>query len=78
MPFPPELLSDDEVLVLDLRPHWWYIGPASAYLASPGMRTRWVFRMVTLPALLGTVLVIPFRVPRELLEVVLVPLLVAR
>jgi uncharacterized membrane protein YdbT with pleckstrin-like domain len=33
VPFPRELLSDDEQLVLDLRPHWWYIAPASAYLA---------------------------------------------
>lgn len=33
MPFPPELLTDDETLVLDLRPHWWYIAPASAFLA---------------------------------------------
>jgi hypothetical protein len=47
-----------------------------ARIAGPGARARWVFRMVTLPALLGTALVIPFRVPRELLEVVLVPLLV--
>jgi uncharacterized membrane protein YdbT with pleckstrin-like domain len=30
--FPPELLTDDETLVLDLRPHWWYIAPAAAYL----------------------------------------------
>ena len=33
MPFPKELLTDDEELVLDLRPHWWYIAPAGAYLA---------------------------------------------
>ncbi|HEX7096827.1 MAG TPA: PH domain-containing protein [Acidimicrobiales bacterium] len=33
MPFPRELLTDDETLVLDLRPHWWYIAPASVYLA---------------------------------------------
>jgi membrane protein YdbS with pleckstrin-like domain len=33
VPFPPELLTDDEELVLDLRPHWWYIAPASVYLA---------------------------------------------
>jgi uncharacterized membrane protein YdbT with pleckstrin-like domain len=32
VPFPPELLTDDETLVLDLRPHWWYITPASIYL----------------------------------------------
>jgi membrane protein YdbS with pleckstrin-like domain len=33
VPFPPELLTDDEQIVLDLRPHWWNIAPASAYLA---------------------------------------------
>jgi membrane protein YdbS with pleckstrin-like domain len=33
VPFPKELLTDDEELVLDLRPHWWYIAPAGAYLA---------------------------------------------
>jgi uncharacterized membrane protein YdbT with pleckstrin-like domain len=32
VPFPRELLTDDEELVLDLRPHWWYITPASIYL----------------------------------------------
>jgi uncharacterized membrane protein YdbT with pleckstrin-like domain len=30
--FPPELLTDDETLVLDLRPHWWYLAPSVAYL----------------------------------------------
>ena len=33
MPFPPELLTDDEDLVLDLRPHWWYLAPSGAVLA---------------------------------------------
>jgi uncharacterized membrane protein YdbT with pleckstrin-like domain len=32
MPFPKELLSHDEKIALDLRPHWWYIAPAAAYL----------------------------------------------
>jgi uncharacterized membrane protein YdbT with pleckstrin-like domain len=32
MPFPKELLSQDEKVALDLRPHWWYIAPATAYL----------------------------------------------
>ena len=32
MPFPPELLTDDEDLVLDLRPHWWYLAPSAAAL----------------------------------------------
>jgi hypothetical protein len=47
-------------------------GPAR----TAGAGSRLVFWAVTLPAMLGTVLVVPFRVPRELLEVVLVPLLV--
>jgi membrane protein YdbS with pleckstrin-like domain len=30
VPFPPKLLNDGEDLVLDLRPHWWYLaGPTS-------------------------------------------------
>jgi uncharacterized membrane protein YdbT with pleckstrin-like domain len=33
VPFPKELLTDDEELILDLRPHWWYITPAALYLA---------------------------------------------
>lgn len=52
------------------------IADSPASIASPGARTRFVFRAVTLPVLLATALVIPFRIPREWLEVVLVPLLV--
>jgi len=33
MPFPRHLLTDDEALVLDLRPHWWFLTPAGALLA---------------------------------------------
>jgi membrane protein YdbS with pleckstrin-like domain len=33
MPFPPHLLTDDEDLVLDLRPHWWFLAPAGVLLA---------------------------------------------
>ena len=33
MPFPKQLLTDDEDLVLDLRPHWWFLAPAGALLA---------------------------------------------
>lgn len=33
MPFPKQLLSQDEKVALDLRPHWWFIAPAAAYLA---------------------------------------------
>jgi uncharacterized membrane protein YdbT with pleckstrin-like domain len=33
MPFPRHLLTDDEDLVLDLRPHWWFLAPAGALLS---------------------------------------------
>lgn len=33
MPFPRHLLTEDEDLVLDLRPHWWFLTPAGALLA---------------------------------------------
>ncbi|MGI9600408.1 MAG: PH domain-containing protein [Acidimicrobiales bacterium] len=32
MPFPRELLSADEEVVLDLRPHWWQITPSAVVL----------------------------------------------
>ncbi len=32
MPFPPKLLNQGERVVLDLRPHWWRIFPASGFL----------------------------------------------
>jgi uncharacterized membrane protein YdbT with pleckstrin-like domain len=31
--FPPDLLNDNEEIVLDLRPHWWYVAPVGALLA---------------------------------------------
>lgn len=33
MAFPPHLLTDEEDLVLDLRPHWWFLTPSGALLA---------------------------------------------
>jgi uncharacterized membrane protein YdbT with pleckstrin-like domain len=33
MAFPTKLLNRNEEIVLDLRPHWWYIAPHSAALA---------------------------------------------
>lgn len=32
VPFPKNLLTDDEQLVVDLRPHWWYVAPTGTYL----------------------------------------------
>jgi hypothetical protein len=47
-----------------------------AGIASARARTRLVFRVATLPALTAILLIIPFRVPRELVEVVMLPVLV--
>ena len=47
-----------------------------ACLTSARARTRFVFRVATLPALAAILLIIPFRVPRELVEVVIVPVVV--
>jgi len=33
VPFPTKLLNSGEAIILDLRPHWWRIFPASATLA---------------------------------------------
>jgi hypothetical protein len=61
----------------------WLTGPLLALaddpdrIATPGARTRFVFLVATLPVLFGTVLIIPFRVPREWIEVVLLPAWVA-
>jgi hypothetical protein len=48
----------------------------SAFVATPRMRTRFVLRAATLPAVSAILLIIPFRVPREWVEVVLVPVVV--
>jgi hypothetical protein len=45
-------------------------------VAGAGARTRFVFQVATLPALAAIVLIIPFRVPRELIEVVILPVVV--
>jgi hypothetical protein len=64
------------VLALQLRRPALELAHACERIESPGSRTRFVCRVITLPALLATALVLPFRVPRELLEVLVVPLMV--
>jgi uncharacterized membrane protein YdbT with pleckstrin-like domain len=40
MPFPRKLLNDDEDIVLDLHPHWWYLtGPVVAVVAAVVLTT---------------------------------------
>jgi hypothetical protein len=48
----------------------------SALVAGSRTRTQLIFRLATLPALSAIVLIIPFRVPREFIEVVMVPVVV--
>jgi hypothetical protein len=50
------------------------LAPAAPVTAAG--RSGWIFRVATLPALLSVVLLVPFRVPREFIEVVVVPLAV--
>jgi membrane protein YdbS with pleckstrin-like domain len=42
VPFPRELLTKDEEILVDLRPHWWYVTPAGAYLAVAMIVGIWV------------------------------------
>jgi hypothetical protein len=45
-------------------------------IASARARTRFIFDIATLPALIAIPLIIPFRIPRELIEVVMPPVVV--
>ena len=47
-----------------------------AHIASARARTGFIFYVATLPALIAIPLIIPFRVPREFVEVVMVPVVV--
>jgi hypothetical protein len=47
-----------------------------AFIADARARTRFIFQVATLPALAANVLIIPFRVPREWIEVIIVPAVV--
>jgi hypothetical protein len=47
-----------------------------AQVADAGARHRYVFLAATLPALLAIGLIVPFRVPREWIEVLIVPVVV--
>jgi hypothetical protein len=49
----------------------------AAQLSSIRERTRFIFQVATLPALLAVVLIIPFRIPRELIEVLGPPVVVS-
>lgn len=64
------------LLAREFSRHLLGLAPQPAQLADAGARSRFVFQVATLPALLAMVLILPFRVPREWLEVVFLPLVV--
>jgi hypothetical protein len=49
------------------------LADSPARLATGHARSAFMFRVGTLPALIGVLLIVPFRVPRELLEVLVPP-----
>jgi hypothetical protein len=52
------------------------LAESPADVADAKARTRFIFQVATLPALVANVLIIPFRVPREWIEVIIVPAVV--
>ena len=42
MPFPQRLINDNEDIVLDLHPHWWFFGPSALGLGASLVLTLWV------------------------------------
>jgi len=48
----------------------------AAHIASARARARFILYVATLPALIGILLIIPFRVPREWVEVIMPPVVV--
>lgn len=47
MPFPQRLIADNEDIVLDLHPHWWFFGPSSLGLGGALVLTLWVNSVLT-------------------------------
>ena len=56
--------------------HLLGLASSPAQLASAGARSRFIFQAATLPAWVAILLILPFRVPREWLEVVFLPVVV--
>jgi uncharacterized membrane protein YdbT with pleckstrin-like domain len=47
MPFPRRLLNDNENMVLDLHPHWWFFGPSALSLGVAMVAVLWVRSLVS-------------------------------
>ena len=47
MPFPQRLIADNEDIVLDLHPHWWFFGPSALGVSVVLVLTLWVNSVLT-------------------------------
>jgi hypothetical protein len=65
------------LVALSLRRPLLSLAVEPSCIATSWARARFAFRVATLPAITGILLIVPFRVPREWVEVVMVPLVVA-
>lgn len=61
------------LFALRLLPPLLALAPVEAWRADPRARSAWVLRAASLPALAAVLLIVPFRMPREAIEVVAVP-----
>lgn len=64
-------------IAMRLTPHVLALAQTPVQIDSAGKRMRFVFRVATLPALIGILLVVPFRVPGPVIEVLILPVIVA-
>lgn len=64
------------IIALALPPHLLALATAEDRATSPRTRTRHIFLIATLPAFLAILLIIPFRIPREWIEVAVLPVIV--
>lgn len=47
MPFPTKNLNDNEQLMLDVHPHWWFYGPAALFLLAALIVTTYLLGKVS-------------------------------
>jgi hypothetical protein len=64
------------IVALWLGPRLMILSPTSSKLYTPGKRAQFLLLNATIPAFAALLLIIPFRIPRNLLELILYPLIV--
>ncbi|MFC3551678.1 hypothetical protein ACFOLC_11730 [Lysobacter cavernae] len=65
------------MIAIRLTPQLLALAASPERIDHAGKRARFIFGVATLPALIGTLLVLPFRVPGHPIEVVIVPVITA-